>query len=370
MRFGSNEKRTCLAASIVVMVLLLSLAPSSQAIERLRITVGDTTGSAGELNSAVTVFLTTTVDEIAAFNIWLRLTQPGIAEFQTNGVTVLDTTYWLCIEEVEEVCVDSQAVDFPDINPWDFRHIEEVDALIGNFDTVGTLISGWEMVTSRSIITGPDGQPLNQDIKLTAIADQGSVPGTVPPLPPLTNGVLFRLLADIMPIPDEQEDRTVGVAVDVSWKPNFVFSTPEGVAVGWITVPELDSNFYMCTIPDPGGCLEWTKVHKWECPDGECDSVGVEWVDVAVLDDEQVTILDGSITVDNWICGDCNGDGKITIGDITMMIDHLFISGVPIEPIERANTNCSTEQPVQPTIGDIIILVDNLFISENPLCCW
>lgn len=368
MQISATKKQrihTCLAASILVVVMLLSIAPSSQAVERLRVTVGDTTGTAGEMNSAVTVFLNNTMDEIAAFNVWLRFSQPDIAEFQNNEVTIVDTTYWLCTEYVGEVCVDSTAVSFPDIDPWDFMHIETVDAVIGNFDTVGTLISGWEMVTSRSVIAGLDGL----DIKVTAIADQQSVPGTVPPLQPQGGGVLFRLLADILPIPPEQEDRTVGVFVDVSWKPHFIFSTPEGEAIGWVTVPTPDTNYYQCTMPDPGGCLEWTKVHEWECPEGGCDSVAIELVDVAMLDYDQVSLYAGSITVETYRCGDCNDDTEVTIGDISVLIDHLFINGVPIEPLERCNTNCSTEIPVELTIGDVSVLIDHLFINQLPLCC-
>jgi hypothetical protein len=334
--------------------------------------VGDTTGSPGQHNSVVTVFMTNTQDQIAAFTLHLVLNRNDIANFQTDFATVIDTTYWkewCCTQYSGEQCVDSTrdtcAVDFPDIEHWDFMLVDTAEVSIGSFDTVGTLISGWEMVEARSVSTGD----LGLDIKLTAIADRSSVPGFKPPINPQQGGVLFRLLADIFPLPPGQIDRTVGIGIDVSWKPYFSFSTPAGVSIGWITVQVPDTNYYMCTqpVPPPGsGCYPggWLKVHSWECPTGGCDSVSVINVPLAVLDETQVKLYDGSIQVGNFICGDCNGSG-----DISLLIDHLFITGTPIEPPERCNVNCSTENPVVLTIGDISVLIDRLFITQSPMCC-
>jgi hypothetical protein len=250
--------------------------------------------------------------------------------------------------------------------------VDTVEAFTGNFDTVGTLISGWEMVESRSVSTGD----LGLDIKLTAIADRQSIPGYKPPIHPQQGGVLFKLLADIFPIPDSQLDREVGVVVDIAWKPYFVFSTPEGQAIGWVSVPVPDSNYYMCTSPEPPpgtGCYVWTKVHQWECPGGVCDSVAIDTIDVAQLDDTQVKVINGKIQVSTWVCGDCNGLGappnQRTISDISLMVDHLFINGTPIVPVERCNTNCSTEVPTKLTISDIVTLVDRLFVTGRKMCC-
>jgi len=370
MRLCSGNRRTCVAASILVLILLLALAPDSRAVESLRVRVGDTTGAPGQQNSVVTVFLTNTFDDIAAFTIHLILTRNDIANFQTSVETVVDSTYWDCLEWNGSICLDSVAVDFPDINPWDFMHVTSVEAFTGNFDTVGTLISGWEQVESRAVSTGD----LGLDIKVTAIADKSTVSGYKPPIHPQQGGILFKLRADIFPIPDTQTDREVGIMVDVAWKPYFVFSTPEGVALGWITVQVPDTNYYMCTNWDPTNtiCLSWDKVHKWECPGGVCDSVWVGTVDVAELDTTKARVINGKISVTNWICGDCNGLGSgnstITISDVSLLVDHLFINKTPIIPVERCNTNCSTEVPVVLTIGDVSTLIDHLFVRQLPLC--
>jgi hypothetical protein len=299
--------------------------------------------------------------------------------------TVIDTTYWKewcwhCTHWNGTTCDDSTqtrdtcAVDFPTSDPknWDFILVDTVEAFTGSIDTVGTLISGWEQVDSRAVSTGD----LGLDIKITGIADKSQPTGHIPPIHPQQGGVLIKLLADIFPIPDTQLDREVGILVDVAWKPYFVFSTPEGEAIGWVSVPVPDTNYYMCTSPEPPpgtGCYVWTKVHKWECPEGICDKVEIDTIEVAELDDTQVKVINGKITVSSWLCGDCNGLGlpphQRTISDISLLVDHLFINHTPIVPLARCNTNCSTEVPMRLTIGDVAALVDRLFVSGRKLCC-
>ena len=87
------------------------------------------------------------------------------------------------------------------------------------------------------------------------------------------------------------------------------------------------------------------------------------------IDETQLIIDYGAIMIRDRHCGDVNWDGVVRISDISLMIDHLFLTMQPIVPIEPGNTNCSDEQPVVLTIGDISALVDHLFISRAPLCC-
>ena len=73
--------------------------------------------------------------------------------------------------------------------------------------------------------------------------------------------------------------------------------------------------------------------------------------------------------------GDVNGVGgdTPTIGDVALLIDHLFISGTTPECLPEADVNQSGG--VNPTaddisIGDISVLIDHLYISgvEIPDC--
>ncbi len=407
MLSGSKVIRSSLSVTFVVFCLIFFVVPSSQAIPELTITVGDTTGDAGEQNSVITVFMDNVFDTVSAFELWLQLNRPDILRFQTDLDTVVDTTYWICEEWLGEVCVDSVACN-PESTTCEMEYVDTVEAYVGNFDTVGTLISGWEMVKSRSI-TG-----VGTDIKVTAIADRNSVPGVHPGIAPQGGGVLFRLLGDIYPIHDTIEDRTVGIFVP-PFLDNFSFSRADGTSIGILTVEVPDSNFYRCNAwvpPDSEVCLDWEKVNgpPW-------DSVSVEVDTVAVLDTSAVVLLDGSLTVNLYygaccyeaeacsvttagaceVAGgtykgngtdcdpnpchtcctgasvgnlDCNGSGVPDMGDLTILIDHLFISLDPLCCIDEGDVDLSgqpTPEPNDVDMGDLTVLIDHLFISLDPL---
>jgi hypothetical protein len=77
-----------------------------------------------------------------------------------------------------------------------------------------------------------------------------------------------------------------------------------------------------------------------------------------------------TFTLENRCCvgltGNVDNDPEdfIDIGDLTALIDYLFISGRQIECIAEANIDGSTDNVVD--IGDITRLIDYLFI-ENQL---
>ncbi|MEW5796667.1 MAG: M4 family metallopeptidase [Candidatus Zixiibacteriota bacterium] len=68
------------------------------------------------------------------------------------------------------------------------------------------------------------------------------------------------------------------------------------------------------------------------------------------------------------IVGDANTDGGFepTIGDVTTIIDHLFVSGMPLNCYAEADINQSggaAPQSGDLTIGDITVLIDYLFVT-------
>ncbi|MEW5795720.1 MAG: dockerin type I domain-containing protein [Candidatus Zixiibacteriota bacterium] len=68
----------------------------------------------------------------------------------------------------------------------------------------------------------------------------------------------------------------------------------------------------------------------------------------------------------NYICGDTNNDGTVTIADVTLLSDFLFVNpGIVLAHPASVDVNCSGDI----TIGDISILIDHLFISGTPLNC-
>lgn len=371
MWFGLKNARALVSVLLAVICFTLILTSDSRADEEsfqeLIITVGDASGNPGQQNSGITVFLTNVFDEVAAFELWLRVSRTDILEFQTELDTVVDTTYWNCIGGTWPNCTDSVAT-FADSFP-DFSHIDTVEVFIGNIDTVGSLIGGWDMVLTRSI-TGT-----GNDIKITAQADRLSTPGSPPPIPTQGGGVLFTLLGDILNIPDTMTDRTVGIFVDPVLE-YFSFSRPDGSSIGIVTENVLDTNYWMCNAWSPIDttiCLDWEKVPIGQCG-GECDSISEDTIRVGYLDTIAVMLIDGSLTVNlppPWVCGDLDDSGLIDIGDLTIMINSLFITLVdPADPLEKADVDCSGESPdPMIDIGDLTALIVTLFVTLEPLCC-
>ncbi len=70
--------------------------------------------------------------------------------------------------------------------------------------------------------------------------------------------------------------------------------------------------------------------------------------------------------------GDANSSGSDdpTIGDISTLIDHLFITEVPLQCYQEADINQSGGQypvPADITIGDVSYLIDYLFITGESI---
>ena len=67
--------------------------------------------------------------------------------------------------------------------------------------------------------------------------------------------------------------------------------------------------------------------------------------------------------------GDINvpgGDGVVDIGDIVYLINYLFKSGSPPNPLSEGDVSC--EEVVG--IGDVVTLINYLFKHGNvPKCC-
>jgi photosystem II stability/assembly factor-like uncharacterized protein len=62
---------------------------------------------------------------------------------------------------------------------------------------------------------------------------------------------------------------------------------------------------------------------------------------------------------------DGSPDGLVTMGDLTVLIDHLFITLTPLACPLAANVDLSADGLI--TMGDLTVLVDHLFITLTPL---
>jgi hypothetical protein len=346
--------------------LLLSLSVSAQ-MPDLEIKVGDTTGSPGELNSVISVFMKNYADTVAGFELWLMLNRNDIMEFQTDEVIIYDTSYWRCHQYSGPNCVDStditDSVLITPSYPYDFLRIHSYPATIGSHDTTGTLIAGWESVTSRSL------SGFGYDLKVVAQANTLR--------PPYTHGIgypqlgakpLVKILADVYSIPDTLEDRTCTIYIQASSLDNFSFSDQAGNSIGVITDTTIDTTWWVCeswVVPD-SICLVWTQVGQ-----GPVDSVDSFWCCDTILsghlDTTKVKLYNGSLLVLQGICGDINNNGIINLLDITYLINYVYKGGPPPPSPGLCDINhCSGSI----NILDITYLINYIYkAGPAPDCC-
>ncbi|MEW6050864.1 MAG: hypothetical protein AB1644_07365 [Candidatus Zixiibacteriota bacterium] len=357
-----TRRASALLGFLLGLTTLFTLAPNAQAVYQLVVTVSDTTGNSGEQNSVVTVYMDNYVDTIAGFTVWLQTNRPDIIKFQTELDTVVDTTYWRCTQYSGPNCVDSVSVPKDTSVGWHFMHVDTVEAQIGNIDTVGTLIRGWEYVTTRSL------SGVGTDLLVTGLANQLGGP-TTPPRPPQSGGTLFKLRADVLSVPDTLQDRTVRIFIQHDFMDKFSFSKPNGNSIGITHIYVPDTVCWRCFQYLGGNCVDWRKVTF-----PPCDSLSYETDTVAILDTSKVLLVDGSLTV---LPGCCNGsstgnvDGDpgdiVDISDLSTMIDFLFFGGQVNDCLDEANVDGSPAGEVD--ISDLQKLIDFLFFgAELPPC--
>lgn len=359
MTFGRKTpgyRVSALACAVVFAGLALSPLASAQ-LPDLVVDVVDTTAAPGFQNSVISVYLSNYNDTVAGFNIWLQLDRPDIMIFQTNTDTIIDTSYWICNNWSGSDCLDSSQVD-DTATVYDWTNIDTFIVETGNFDTTGTLCSGWEAIQARSL------SGLGYDLNIIGLADYFTG-GITPGIPPQSNGVLIKLLADVYNIPDTSTgtDRMVNIIVQHQFVDHFSFSRPDGSAIGLKDTVVQDTNWYVCTSWAGDVCLNWQRVST-----PPADSFSVEDDTIAVIDYDNVIISNGSLTVLEGICGDANGDGDPDpkISDLTFMIAYLFRGGPAPSPLWVANVDCSDSDV--PNVADLTYFIAALF-RGGPLPC-
>ncbi|MBD3404303.1 hypothetical protein GF420_15545 [candidate division GN15 bacterium] len=364
MPFGSYLARLNRPLLLLVAAgILLAAVPTTTDAQTLFVRVGDTTGYSGQNNSVITVYMDNYQDTVGAFTLWIRFSLSDIAKFQTDLDTVVDTTYWTCLTGTPPDC-DSAVTWVETLHGpnWDYTEIDTIEALVGNIDTAGTLISGWEYIETRNI----DGN--DNDIRVTALANIQGDGQYTPGIPPVSGGgpprVLFRLLADILPLPQDSLVRESPIEIISAAKQWFVFSRPNGTAIGYLpdTIP--DSNLWRCDTWDGGFCAEWTRVST-----APYDSVEYFESVISVLDTQNVFIQDGSLLVlANDECGNVNDDpaGNVDLPDVIYLVNALFLGGPPIPVLDNADVNCSPDGAVD--LADVIYLTNALFLGGPEPC--
>jgi len=361
MTFGRKAPGLSVFTLACVWILASTLiVPSSQAqLPDLVVEVGDTTAASGATNTVISIFLSNYNDTVAGFNLWVQLDRPDIMLFQTDYVTILDTTYWKCLQYDGPDCIDSQYATPLD---YDFIYIEEKEVALGSWDTTGTIMSGWQSVAARSL------SGFGYDLNIIGIANMPSG-DTIPGIAPQGGGLLIKLLADVLDVPDTLQDRDVNIIVNHQFIDHFSFSKPDGSAIGLKDSVIADTNYYVCTAWAGEVCLNWQRVSM-----PPADSTEILPDTINVIDLDNVIIDDGSLTVLGGFCGDLDGSGspEANVADLTFMVAYLFQGGPAPVPSWVGDVDCNGS-PTEPNVGDLTYLVAYLFQGgpapcEGPNC--
>jgi hypothetical protein len=385
---------------LALFVLAVVFVPNyaySQTTPELYVTVGDTVGSPGEVNSVITVYLSNPSVNIFAFEMYLTIERDGIVYFQTDSSYVTDTTYWKCVEMdgdsctkwvagegdttwwkcigydevVTDSCIDSVQVG-PD-DPWEWRRFPDYDSVDyyshwvthGSMDTTGSLISGWEDVRSRSF--NPDGR----DLKITATSNVNFTDHQTPPMIPAgqAGGVLFRLLGDLEDLPDTASIRDSRIVVLSRPADNFIFSRANGTPIGLSYRQFVDTNYWRCEYWSGDECLSWKEYSTPPYDSLEIYADSQAFVDTTYPGHVGKVVLNhGSVTILGVECGnvDADPDNKLNLADITFLIAAIYLHGTQPDPRCIGNTDCDIDQKL--TLADITKLIDRVYLSKTPLC--
>lgn len=385
---------------VVIGLMLMAIIPSGQAqiYPDLEVWVQNANGTPGQQNAVISVYMKNYTDTVAGVGLWLLLDRPDRIVFQTKYDTIVDTSYlrctqwnggickdtvyaswyWICTHWSGQQCIDSSlqlgywrcnqhdtlghCSDSTFISGYDWRKIDSFNVWSGNFDTAGTLLSGWEYVTSRSL------GGLGYDIKIIGQANQITYPytkGIGYPPNPQDNRPLIKLKADVYNIPPSDTDRTVRIMVQANNVDNFNFSDERGNLIGVIidTVP--DTNWYRCQSwgepPYDTVCMMWEEVSG-----PPADSFNVQMITTATLDTTKLSWENGSLTVLAGICGDVNNNGRINALDVTYLINYLYKHGAAPPILYLADCNGKTGINAL----DVTYLINYLYKNGPDPKCW
>jgi hypothetical protein len=69
--------------------------------------------------------------------------------------------------------------------------------------------------------------------------------------------------------------------------------------------------------------------------------------------------------VNGYICGNANGDEKVSVSDVVYLINYLFKGGPAPVPIQAADANGDGKV----TVSDAVYLINYLFKGGPPPVC-
>jgi hypothetical protein len=363
------DRIDCLYILLLGLIFIPSSPALSQSEPELVIAIDSVEAWPGEQNIVLTVSMANYVDTVAEFGLWLILNRPDICEFVTNWDTLYDTTYWRCLEWSGPDCLDSMDITDSVLSDtggsinYDWVIIDSIEAWIGSYDTAGTLLSGWEYISVRSI--GDAGNNVLIDAK--ADLPGGITTPGIEPQEELTP--LIKVYVDAFYIPDEWTDRKVEIIgqSDGFFDPFGNPVPPENI----ITDTIIDSSCFWCEYwEEPESTFCWSYI---EVP---CDTEGVSIDSVwccdttlhGYLDTSLVQYINGELRVRLHVCGDLNNDGEVNIFDVVTLISFIY-EGYQDEymyPISYWDIDGNGFI----NLFDIVHLISFLYLSGPPPICY
>ena len=233
----------------------------------------------------------------------------------------------------------------------------DVATFLTDIETENTLTENWASVQAR--IIDLDGLQVLGMCDPSDLSDCGIEPQN-------SNIPLFYLKVRIeqhVAVPDDNI-----AALTILQDPNlFCVMTPDERYIAETLGVAVDTAYYRCNTwlpPDNNTCIDWERVNE-----PPYDSFAVASHPVYFIDYGKLIVRDGSIQRVPAVCGDIDGsfDGVVSLGDLTRMIDCLFVTLRPLEYPELGNADGSSDGLV--SLGDLTAMIDFMFISMEPLDC-
>ncbi|HWR82729.1 MAG TPA: hypothetical protein VN285_05460 [Candidatus Deferrimicrobium sp.] len=298
-------KRRALAAAGIAILSFVGFSDLAAQPPELILSVPDTVVTPGQVGALLNVRMSNYFDTVAGFQFVLKSQRPDVVTF-------------------------------------DFQN--------GGFDTNGTLVSGFEFV--QAIDRSGDGSEIwfrcIANLPFDTVHNWG--------VPPQQGGIAVRIPFNTV----AYIDSTVVSAISII-KPTD-FSDPWGTSIGVVTETLYDTTFYLCNLWQNDTCLQWIVVD----PNlSAYDSLSVDASLYGYLDTTRVILQNGSITVTKLpVPCDFDGDDRITIADLTQLVECLF--GAPLSPPGACDALCDPDRSGSLNVADLTYLVAFLFNGGPP----
>lgn len=222
------------------------------------------------------------------------------------------------------------------------------------FDTAGTLLSGWELVD------GYDTSGIGASLTLYGLANAPPDPNlNTPSIPAYTGGQRPPLIR--FPVRTAETLDSTAVTVDLEFDGLLEFSTPDARLIGVVTELTIDTLYLLCVEREADSCIEWSEVDPHVTA---YDTVVVDSTLVGYLDTTQVVGQPGSVTILRTTACDITLDSRVTLSDLTCLVQFLFNQNRP--PACLYYGNCNFADPAILNLTDITGLVQYLFFGGPP----